>query len=411
MKYHDHHFHPIDYALMVRGLRLDAASSIEEMLGMVADRASRVDGALIGHRFNEESFADARLPSAADIDSVVSDRPVLVFRQCGHIAVANSAALALAGIDGSTGDPEGGSFDRDLRGHPTGVLREKAIGSVAEAVEPLAAQPSDDDLLEALAELPAMGIGSITGIVSAGVGFSEGQDDVDLLVRLAPRLPIGIDVLVICQRPAELAEAALRLERAEGNVRFHGWKDFTDGSLGGHTAALHQPYADQPDNRGMITLEHRRAMEMGQASLDLGGMVALHAIGDRANDLVLDIMADLIAGGADPAHLRVEHASLLSDRAIQRFADLRVTASVQPAFIESDAPWIEKRLGEDRLAMAYPFRSLVEAGVTVIGGSDAPVEHPDPGPAISAATHRPDLNSEQRLNREQAERLFEPLLS
>jgi predicted amidohydrolase YtcJ len=410
MKYHDHHFHPVDYALMLGGLRLDAASSLEGVLGMLADRASRVDGALIGHRFNEESFADARLPSASDIDSVVSDRPVLIFRQCGHIAVANSAALAVAGIDDTTSDPESGSFDRDRRGHPTGVLRENAIRSVAEAVEPLAAHPSDEDILEALAGLPTMGIGSITGIVSAGSGLTGGHDEVDLLVRLAPRLPIEIDVLVICQQPSELAGAALRLGRAEGSVRFHGWKDFSDGSLGGHTAALHQPYADQPDNRGMITLEQGRAIEMGQASLDLGGMVAIHAIGDRANDLVLDIMSDLISGGADPARLRVEHASLLSDRAIHRFADLQVTASVQPAFIDSDAPWIEKRLGEDRLAMAYPFRSLVEAGVTVIGGSDAPVEHPDPAPAISSATDRPDLNPEQRLTREQAERLFEPVL-
>lgn len=406
---HDHHFHPIGYAVLQQGLDLSGASSLDEVLAGVAERASRSDGAIIGHRFDEEGFADPRLPTAADIDDVLSDRPVLLIRRCGHIAVANRAALALAAIDEAASAPEGGSFDRDRGGRPTGVLRENAIRPVAEAVEPLAPFPTDQEILEALSTLPALGFGSITGIVSAGGGLWGGADEVDLLARIAPDLPIDIDVLVIADSPADLAESSRRLARAgDDRVRFLGWKGFSDGSLGGHTAALRDPYADMPETTGMSILDHGRALEMGQASLDLGGVVAIHAIGDLANDLVLDVMEELIAGGADPGMLRVEHASLLTDRTIQRFADLEVTASVQPAFIASDAPWLERRLGASRMGMAYPFRSLLEAGVRLIGGSDSPVESPDPEPAIAAAMGRPGLDTGQAITEEQARALFLP---
>ena len=129
-------------------------------------------------------------------------------------------------------------------------------------------------------------------------------------------------------------------------------------------------------------------MTMARASMMLGGSVAIHAIGDRANDRVLDVFEELVDMGADPERLRVEHASLLTDAAIERMARLGVTASVQPAFLASEGDWLEKRLGEERMNRVYPFRSLLEAGVKVIGGSDSPVELPDPAIGISRR-HRP----------------------
>jgi predicted amidohydrolase YtcJ len=191
-------------------------------------------------------------------------------------------------------------------------------------------------------------------------------------------------------------------------IRFVGYKDFIDGSLGGHTAAMYEPFADQPATRGTERYRHDHMVEMGRTSLAMGGSVAIHAIGDRANDLVLDVHEELIAQGADPARLRVEHASILTSETIDRMARLGVTASVQPAFLASEETWLEKRLGPDRMDRAYPFRSLLEAGVPLLGGSDSPVELPDPATGIKAAVDRHGINPGEALSREQAEALFAP---
>ncbi|MEX0863583.1 MAG: amidohydrolase family protein [Acidimicrobiia bacterium] len=407
--YHDHHFHPLAYAYMVNGMELMGAADLGEVLSMVADRASRVEGPVIGHRLNDESVAELRLPTAEDIDDVVSDRPVLLYRYCGHIAVANSAALAAAGIDSRTPDPEGGSYDRDPSGQPTGVLRETAIATVSAALAPITPQPTDAAILGALATLPPMGIGSVTGIISARDPILSGlEDELGTLVRLAPDLPIEIDVLVITRDPGELTRAKESLDGAGGRIRFWGWKDFADGSLGGHTAAMYEPFADRPDTRGMVRLDHARAVLMAKISTSLGGVAAIHAIGDRANDLVLDAMAEVIGAGVDPGLLRVEHASVLTNPTIDRMAHLGVTASVQPAFLASEETWLEKRLGPERMGRAYPFRSLLEAGVPLLGGSDCPVEPPDPRIGINAAVDRHGINPDQALSREHAEALFTP---
>jgi len=407
--FHDHHFHPFGYASLVNGLELMDANSLEEILSDVTNRAKRVEGPIIGQRLNDEAIREGRLPTAVDIDDVISDRPVLLYRYCGHIAVANSKAMEIAGLSAGTADPEGGGFDRDLRGRPNGILRETAVGVVSHALAPDIPAPSDSEILAALGQLPEMGIGSVTGIVSTGEPVWCGVgNEVETLVRLAPDLPIHIDVLVIAPDPKELADAKDLIDRADGRIRFHGWKEFSDGSLGGHTAAMYEPYADRGDTLGTDRLDFAHAVEMGQAALDLGGVVAIHAIGDRANDSVLDVHDQLLRQGADPSALRVEHASILTNPTIDRFADMGVTASVQPAFLASEETWLEKRLGSDRMSRAYPFRSLVEAGVPLLGGSDSPVELPDPETGINAAVVRHGINTGQALTRSRAEELFRP---
>jgi len=407
--YHDHHFHPLGYAALVTGLELMDAPDLSEVMRRVADFADRVEGPVIGQRLNDEGLAEGRLPTRADLDDVAGDRPVLIYRYCGHVAVANGAALSLAGIDAETADPEGGSFDRDAAGRPNGVLRETAIQAVSSAVAPLVTGPPDSAILRALGDLGRMGIGSVTGIVSMGEPIWCGvRDELDALCRLAPALAVDVEVLVIARDPQQLAEAAEKIRNTQGKLRFLGWKDFADGSFGGHTAAMHEPFADRPDSTGTDRLDPEHAMTMARASMMLGGSVAIHAIGDRANDQVLDVFQGLIDMGADPERLRVEHASLLTGAAIERMARLGVTASVQPAFLASEGDWLVKRLGEERMGRVYPFRSLIEAGVNVIGGSDAPVELPDPVTGIGAAIDRPGFNPSESLTPDQAEGLFAP---
>ena len=409
MTFHDHHLHPFGYAALVNGLELMDAPDLATVLRRVADHGTRVEGPIVGQRLNDEGIAELRLPTAADIDDVISDRPVLLYRYCGHVAVANSAAMALAGLDSSTVDPAGGSFDRDRAGRPNGVLRETAVAAVGRVVEGLIPDPPDADILTALATLPAMGIGSVTGMISVGSAvWCAVDDEVATLERLAPDLPIDIDGLLIADDPASFLAAKERIDRAEGRIRFHGYKDFIDGSLGGHTAAMYEPFADRGDTRGTERYDHDQMVEMASTSLGVGGVVAIHAIGDRANDLVLDVHQDLIDGGADPTRLRVEHASVLTDETIDRMAGLGVTASVQPAFLASETTWLEKRLGPDRMSRAYPFRSMLEAGIPLLGGSDSPVELPDPQTGIEAAVDRHGINPSQALTRQQAEALFQP---
>lgn len=407
--YHDHHFHPMGYVSLVNGLELMSATSLDEVKRRLAERADRVEGPVIGQRLNDEGVKEGRLPTASDLDDALGDRPTLLYRYCGHIAVANSATLRLAGVDADTPDPDGGAFDRDPSGNPNGILRETAVPVVSQALAPLTPPPTDTEILAALQRLPAMGIGSVTGIISVGEPVWCGvPDELETLTRLAPDLPIDVEVLVIADNPADLKMAKERIDRAAGRIRFHGFKDFSDGSLGGHTAAMYESFSDRPDTRGTVRLDPRHAVRMGQASLDMGGVVAIHAIGDRANDLVLDVHDELIRNGADPSRLRVEHASILTNPSIDRMADLGVTASIQPAFLASEETWLVKRLGEERMSRAYPFRSLKEAGVPLLGGSDSPVELPDPETGINAAVDRHNINPTEALTRDAAEALFSP---
>jgi predicted amidohydrolase YtcJ len=410
MTYHDHHFHPMGYVSMVTGLELMETLDFDDLFQKVSTERDLSEGAIIGQRLNDEGLAEGRLPNRDFLDEVSHDRPILLYRYCGHIGVANSAALAIAGVDSTTVDPPGGSYDRDASGEPTGILRETALGIVSDSLSPLSPGPSRSEILNALNRLPGMGLGSLTAMVSAGepMWCGVGQE-LDTILSLAGELPVDMELIIITEDPSELVTAATRIRSTEGRVRFGGWKEFSDGSLGGHTAALHEPFADQPEERGTIRLRPVHTLEMARTSLDLGGAVAIHAIGDRANDEVLDLFEVLLAEGADPTRLRLEHASLVTDVALGRMAEMGITVSVQPAFLASEGSWLEKRLGEHRMNLAYRFRSMVERGINVIGGSDCPVEPPDPEIGIEAAVNRYDINPGEALTEGQARALFAPV--
>jgi hypothetical protein len=405
----DAHLHPIGYAASLnRPVLKDARDldAVADILRTAADSQSP-RSAMVALRLDDETLAEGRLPDRHFLDRVMGDRPSLVIRYCGHIAVANSAALALAGIDDATPDPPRGSIDRDDRGRPTGVLRETAVEPVATALGSIAPEVTPDDMVDAAIALASLGLTGIGAIVDHEAGCWAGAgSELDLLIEAAERIPIAMEVFVIAQTPADLESAARRLDDLRGRVRFAGFKMFSDGSLGGHTAAMHEGFSDDPQQRGTDRLDPEWAREMAAAALALGGRVALHAIGDLANERALNLMEHLIGRGADPARLRVEHASVLSERDIRRFGSLGVTASVQPAFMPSETGWLEKRLGADRLRRTYPFRSLAEAGAPLAGGSDSPVETPDPLWGVAAARDRSGIVPEEGLGPEAAFGLF-----
>lgn len=405
----DAHLHPVGLASALRVPSLKVAADFSAIADILrdADRRLPAGAALTALRLDDESLAEGVLPDRDFLDRVVPDRPVLLIRYCGHVAVANSAALALAGIADATIDPPGGMIDRDADGRPTGVVRETAIEPLAVVLRPRSAPVTPDDLIAAATGLASVGLTGAGAMVATDAG-QWGSDGVELEVVLgaARRLPISLGVMVIAADTRELEIAAGRLAAAGGKVRFTGVKMFSDGSLGGHTAAMHEGFSDAPHERGTGRLDRTWCLDMARTSLSLGGRVAIHAIGDRANGTVLDLMEVLIAEGADPGMLRIEHASVLTAEDIIRFGRLGITASVQPAFLASETGWLEKRVGPERLRRTYPLRSLLDAGARLAGGSDCPVEPPHPLWGMAAARDRCGLVPEEGLTADEALRLF-----
>jgi len=312
--------------------------------------------------------------------------------------------LAASDVTATTRDPEGGAIDRDSAGAPTGVLRETAVGLIpSDLARGRVLDPGS--LVDGLTRLAGLGLTSIGAMIGYGASSSEKlAAEVELWRDIAHELPIKVHGFAIAETPDQLDHARATISGVSDRLRWLGVKRFSDGSLGGHTAALHLPFSDATTN-GTYRLTHADA-SMARHSLALGGMVAVHAIGDRAVSGVLDLFEELIAEGADPSSLRMEHVSLIDPSQIERFTGLGVTASVQPAFLASDASWIEQRLGRQRLDWLYPFRSMRRAGIPLAGSSDSPVEPPHPLWGMAAAMDRCGITPQQRLSGSEALELF-----
>lgn len=396
--FRDAHIHPVPYAANLVGCSLSAAVDIEDLKARLVKHAAAIPGdqPIVATRLNDDTLAERRLPTKSDLDAALPHRPVVLYRCCGHVAVANSAALRAAGITRETPDPHGGTIDRDSEGHLTGVLRESATALVSTALKK-SAMLSEDQLLSSLTGLAGVGITSIGAMIGCGERpFEQLEAEIKLWGAVADRLPIRVHGLVVANTPERLEQAALSLTTASGRLRWLGVKRFADGSLGGHTAAMHSPFADR-DTRGTFRLTEADTAVCAR-SIELGGMVAIHAIGDRAVDGVLDLFDDLLSTGADPAMLRMEHVSVISPSQIDRLASMGATAVVQPPFLQSEFGWLTDRVGEDRIPWMYPFRSLLEAGVPVAGSSDSPVEPPHPLWGMAAAMDRFGINPDEKLS-------------
>ncbi|PZN11632.1 MAG: amidohydrolase [Bacillota bacterium] len=413
----DGHCHLLWLAEQAAQLDLRGVRSPAELARRVAERAARLPaGAWIeGFGWDQSRFDPPAWPDRWLLDRAAPRNPVLLRRVCGHVAVANSAALAAAGVGRDTPDPEGGRCDRDpATGEPTGLLRERAIDVVA-AARP---EPGPEERLaaleEAIARAHAVGV---TAVHTHDVFRPGDLPRVLALYRAARRRGRPIRAVVdVSVEALEDARTAGPTGRGDEWLRIGSIKFFADGSLGGRTAALSEPYADGgPDERGMLHYppgELARRVREAQAA---GFQVAIHAIGDRAVDEALAALAAARAAGAGqgpPVRLRhrVLHAQVLRPEHPRRMAELGVVAEIQPRFLVSDLAFVEARLGPQRSRLAYAWRALVDAGVAVSAGSDAPVEPMAPLEGIQAAVTRDDLRGhppggwhpEQRLTVGQA---------
>ena len=386
----DSHFHPVGYATALKRLIAKNATDFDHLIAMVRAEAEELPPGetLVGIRLDDESLAEQRLPDRHVLDAAAADRSVILYRYCGHVAVANTRALEEAGVGPDTVDPFGGTFDRDEHGYPTGVLRETAVTVVGDMCGDRASGLTPDGVARASRYMATMGLTSVGAMVTPGRGlWADAGSELDLMLDAAPELAITMNVMVMNTSIEDLERAKDRIERAGRRMRFLGVKVVTDGSLGGHTAAMIEPYSDNASERGLLRVDRDETLALARRSLELGGIVAIHAIGDAANAFTLDIFEVLRDEGAPPDALRIEHASVLTERDIQRFGDLGIIASVQPAFLASEQNWLGKRLG-GRTEFTYPFRSLTDVGAVLAGGSDCPVEPPHPLWGLAAAHNR-----------------------
>lgn len=405
----DAHFHPTGYTASVTRLNVDGAADHADLVDRIRAYARDRDPLvpIVGTRLNEVTMAEGILPDRHLLDRAVTDRPVLLYRYDGHVAISNTAGLERGRVTSATADPPDGRVEKDDVGEPTGVLKETAIDLVADELGGRAADLEPQEVLTALDDLRSMGLTRLGAIASVGQGlFCGGAHELELLCDIGRDAPLYLDVLVIAQNPAELEEAAERIAAARSHrLRFLGVKIFADGSFGGRTAAMDEPFTDRATT-GVDRLDWDRHAAVARGALDMGGTVAIHAIGDRANGNVLDLFEHLLDHGAQPNRLRIEHASVLRQSDFARMGELGVTASVQPAFIGSEHDWVETILGAERVRRTYAFRSMLDAGVRLAGGSDCPVEPPSPLAGIAAARHRFGLVPEESLTGDEALHLF-----
>ena len=387
--------------------------SEEEIARRVGDRAAgRPRGEWItGRNWDQNVWPGRRFPGKASLDRAAPDHPVALVRIDGHATWANAAALAAGGIDRHTPDPPGGIVVRDSHGEPTGLLIDTAQ-RLLQRVEP---RPTDEQFDRAVRECidDCLALG-LTGIHEMGAELYALASYRRLIER--GRFPFRNYVAVAGRSASTWDHYRQRGPESlgDGRVLVGALKLLADGALGSRGAALHDAYCDDPGNTGLVLVPGEEVERLTLEAMPLGFQVCVHAIGDRANTLVLDAFERALGRTPRPDHrLRVEHAQILVDRDVPRFRRLGVLPSMQATHCTSDMGWAAERLGPERLRGAYAWRSLLATGVVIAGGSDFPVESPNPFYGIHAAVTRrpregqdPGWQPEQRMTREEAVRSF-----
>lgn len=410
----DAHAHLFGIGERERRLDLADVGSIAEFVAAVEDavgpaRASGVT--LTGRGWIESAWPDGRFPTRDDIDPVTGDTPTLLVRADGHALLANSAALAAAGINADTPDPDGGRIERDETGRATGLLIDNAMALAAALAQEPRGDARDDILADGAAVYAARGW---TGIHNMSVEF----DDVPRMERLAAdgALPIRVYNAIDPTGFDRLLVTGPR-EAADGRVVTRAVKIYMDGALGSRGAALFEPYADAAGTTGLLLRREQETMALFDRALEHDIQLAIHAIGDRANHLVMNWIEVAYSErpmAASRARWRIEHAQVVHPDDISRFDALDLIASMQPSHFATDQYFAPARLGPDRLEGAYAWASILAEGALVAGGSDAPVERGDPAAEFHAAVARADLqggrvsafDASEAVTREQALAMF-----
>jgi len=386
-------------------------ASYAEVIERVAAAAAELPAGtwVLGRGWDQNDWAgDKAFPHHRQLSAAVTDHPVWLTRIDGHAALLNATALDALGLDGSVEDPSGGRFLRDGEGQLTGVLIDNAMDVARTAVPPPSAEEAARRLRLAADHCLARGLTTVTDMgVSAGMiaAYDRLADAGELPIRAALYLTDDAALL------ADWFERGPRLD-PEGRLTIRGVKLYADGALGSRGAALVEPYSDDPANLGLLVSSGDHLAEVATDAVGAGFQVAIHAIGDRGNLVALDALerAQQSRAFQQWPRLRIEHAQVMRLQDIDRMVERHVIASMQPTHATSDMPWAGDRVGERRLAGAYAWQRVLQAGGKLAFGSDFPVERAAPVLGLYSAVSRQDLDGQpaggwlpqQRVSRHQA---------
>ena len=405
------HVSSLGYTLLQIDLR--DTSSARQAATQIADYAQKKPylNWIRGRGWNQVLWPGQQFPSAKILDELVSDRPIWLERIDGHAGWANSKALALAGINANTISPPGGEILRDAEGQPTGILIDNAM-NIINQVLPL---PSAEELAAALdaATTHLLSLG-ITSTHDAGVSANENRFYTDLAQQ--KKLAVRLYGMISSTDP-ELGSILASGPTVDDNDLYSvkSVKVYTDGALGSRGAAMLEPYQDRPDHSGLLLTSQQQLRSIFNAAIKANFQVAIHAIGDKGNQIGLDEVEYAYAtiGGQNLRH-RMEHAQIVALADIPRFKELNVIPSMQPTHATSDMNMAEDRIGAERLKGAYAWRSFLDQGSRLVSGSDYPIELANPFHGIHAAVTRQDKGNqpengwipEQAITIEEAMRSF-----
>ena len=391
--FNDAHVHFVSGGQQLDNVALNDATSAQEFARRIADGAKKIRKGewMLGGDWDETKWEPAALPTKELIDPVTPDIPVFVSRYDGHMALANSLALRLAGVTAATKDPPGGAIVRDAKGNPTGALKDAAMDFVYKIVPPPSHEQRLQAVKRALAHAASLGVTSVQHMNPdyADIAvYSELLDRGELTARIyAAPLITQVD---------DQTKIGIRHAFGSSFLRIGAVKAYADGSLGSRTAYFFEPFLDQPNNHGLlsdemhpISLMRDRMMKADAAGLQ----ICTHAIGDAAISTILDLYTEIEKShGAADRRWRIEHAQHMAAKDFDRFAQLQVIASMQPYHAIDDGRWAEKRIGRDRASRTYAFRTFLNHGVRLAFGTDWDVAPLNPMLTIYAAVTRATLD-------------------
>lgn len=416
----DAHGHLIGIGLREMTLNLEGTTSIEglkERLATVVATTPKGE-TIYGRGWIETHWPENRFPNREDLDAVTTDHPVILERADGHASVVNSLTLAEANITEESENPFGGAINRDVNGQVTGMLIDNAAGLVQSLMPSMTDSRKREAYIKGAELYAARGWANIHSM-------SVDPADIPMLNTLARDGKLGIRVYnsldILPSKSTQTISDMTQMRSFENHlVTTRAVKLYADGALGSRGAALLAPYSDDEKNSGLMLLKEEQANAIFDAALRNGTQINTHAIGDRANRMVLDWYEAAFervpkAQWAEKnPRWRIEHSQIIEPSDIPRFTELGVIPSMQPSHAIGDLHFAPDRLGKDRLAGAYVWRALIDSGSFIAGGSDAPVEVGDPRIEFYAATQRKDLkgfsnedwNAEQKVTPQEALKMF-----
>jgi len=407
----DSHIHAIGSIFMLLYPSLNNIKNINDLQDIIKKEASlrESDELLIAFGLDEEKLENPVIPTKWDLDEACPDTPVFIFRHDIHIGIANSKLLKLLDINNDTIAPEGGEIKKNDKGEITGVLIENAINFVFRIIRLPNSKVIRETADKFFLDLAEKGVTSIHGLLELDrKGGVENLGGIALpILKLIQENVLqnyyGIFFTANPKKILKIKKPPLEEDNEFSKFKVGCLKAWLDGSFGAYTACMFEPFSNQPGTSGYCVIDEDILYERMKKAHNMELQIAIHAIGDKANKILVDLYQKLLEEYPRENHRhRIEHASMLTPEVIQRIKKLGLIVSCQPTFILSEYNWLEKRFGAKRCQIIYPFKSIVDAGIVIASGSDGPVEDPNPILGLHAMVNREGFIPEESISIEEA---------